>query len=70
MAKSIIVEGKTSTEAIEKGLKELKVSKDKVDIKILENEAKKNNCWKDRIYCNRFVLAEPVSKRYFSVCFF
>ena len=30
MAKSIIVEGKTSTEAIEKGLKELKVSKDKV----------------------------------------
>ena len=38
MAKSIIVEGKTSTEAIEKGLKELKVSKDKVDIKILENE--------------------------------
>ena len=39
-------------------------------IKILENEAKKNNCWKDRIYCNRFVLAEPVSKRNFSVCFF
>ena len=27
-------------------------------LKILENEAKKNNCWKDRIYCNRFVLAE------------
>ena len=37
MAKSIIVEGKTSTEAIEKWLKELKVSKYKVDIKILEN---------------------------------
>ena len=42
MAKSIIVEGKTSTEAIEKGLKELKVSKDKVDIKILENEEKRS----------------------------
>lgn len=38
MAKSIISEGKTSTEAIEKGLKELKVSKDKVDIKIIEED--------------------------------
>ena len=47
MAKSIIVEGKTSTEAIEKGLKELKVSKDKVDIKILENLSINQNviCW-------------------------
>lgn len=42
MAKSIIVEGKTSTEAIEKGLKELKVSKDKVEIKVLENEDKRS----------------------------
>lgn len=42
MAKSIIAEGKTSTEAIENGLKELKVSKDKVDIKILENEDKRS----------------------------
>ena len=31
-------EGKTSTEAIEKGLKELNVSKSKVDIKILESD--------------------------------
>ena len=42
MAKSIIAEGKTSTEAIENGLKQLKVSKDKVDIKILENEDKRS----------------------------
>ena len=42
MAKSIIAEGKTSTEAIEKGLRELKVSKDKVEIKILENEDKRS----------------------------
>ena len=42
MAKTIIAEGKTSTEAIEKGLKELRVSKDKVDIKILENEEKRS----------------------------
>ena len=42
MSKSIIAEGKTSTEAIEKGLKELRVSRDKVDIKILENEEKRS----------------------------
>lgn len=42
MPKSIISEGKTSTEAIENGLKQLHVSKDKVDIKILENEEKRS----------------------------
>mgnify|MGYP002750720740 CR=1 FL=1 len=42
MAKSIISEGKTSTEAIENGLKQLKVSKDKVEIKILESEEKRS----------------------------
>ena len=42
MTKTIISEGKTSTEAIEKGLKQLNVSKDKVDIKILENEEKRS----------------------------
>ncbi len=42
MAKTIISEGKTSIEAIEKGLKQLNVSKDKVDIKILENEEKRS----------------------------
>lgn len=40
MPKSIISEGKTSTEAIEKGLKELNVSKNQVDIKILEEKKK------------------------------
>lgn len=42
MEKSIISEGKTTNEAIEKGLKQLKVSKDKVDIKVLENEEKRS----------------------------
>lgn len=42
MAKSIISEGKTTNEAIEKGLKELKVSKKMVDIKVLENEDKRS----------------------------
>lgn len=42
MAKSIISEGKTTNEAIEKGLKELKVTKNMVDIKVLENEEKRS----------------------------
>jgi len=41
MEKTIIVEGKTTNEAIEKGLKELKTTKNKVEIKVLENEDKK-----------------------------
>ena len=40
MAKSVISEGRTTTEAVENGLKILKVSKDKVDIKVLETEKK------------------------------
>ena len=38
MAKKIISQGKTTNEAIENGLKELNVSKDMVDIKVLEEE--------------------------------
>ena len=40
MENTVIAEGKTTTEAIENGLKQLKVSKDKVDIKVLEEEKK------------------------------
>ena len=40
--KVYVFEGKTSTEAIENGLKELKVSKNKVEIKILESEDKRS----------------------------
>ena len=42
MGKSYIFEGKTTNEAIENGLKELKVSKNKVDIKVLETEEKRS----------------------------
>ncbi len=42
MAKTIISEGRTSTEAIEKGLNQLGVSKDRVDIKILDNDDKRS----------------------------
>lgn len=38
MPKTKIFEGKTTTEAIEKGLKEFNVSKEKVDIKIIEED--------------------------------
>lgn len=42
MEKTIISEGKTTNEAIENGLKKLNVSKNSVDIKILENEDKRS----------------------------
>lgn len=39
---SVIAEGKTTAEAIENGLKQLNVSKDKVNIKVLENAEKRS----------------------------
>lgn len=42
MLKSIISEGKTTNEAIENGLKKLNVSKNDVEIKILENTEKRS----------------------------
>lgn len=42
MSDSYIFEGKTTNEAIENGLKKLKVSKEKVEIKVLEQEEKRS----------------------------
>ena len=42
MPNSIISEGKTTNEAIENGLKKLKVSKNQVEIKVLESEDKRS----------------------------
>ena len=42
MPKSIISEGKTTNEAIEKGLKQLNATKNMVEIKVLENEDKRS----------------------------
>lgn len=42
MQNSIIAEGKTTTEAINNGLKQLNVSKDRVEIKVLENTEKRS----------------------------
>ena len=40
--KSYVFEGKTTNEAIENGLKELKISKNMVDVKVLEQEDKRS----------------------------
>ena len=42
MSEARIFEGKTTNEAIEKGLKELKVSKADVEIKVIKNEEKRS----------------------------
>ena len=42
MPDSRIFEGKTTNEAIEKGLKELKVSKNDVEIKVIKDEDKRS----------------------------
>ena len=42
MGEKYIFEGKTTNEAIEKGLKELKTTKNKVEIKVLEQEEKRS----------------------------
>lgn len=42
MSDTRIFEGKTTNEAIEKGLKELKVSKNDIEIKVIENEEKRS----------------------------
>ena len=61
MEKSIISEGKTTNEAIEKGLKQLNVSRDRVDIKVLENEDKRSffSILAPRIVKVELTLKEP-----------
>ena len=60
MAKSIISEGKTTNEAIEKGLKQLNVSKKMVDVKILESEGKRS-CRK--IFIEEKPMESPYSNK-------
>lgn len=64
MLKSIISEGKTTNEAIEKGLKQLNVSKNMVDIKILENEEKRSffNILAPRVVKVELTLKENISE--------
>ena len=55
-----IFEGRTTNEAIEKGLKELNVSKKQVEIKVLESEDKRSffNIWTPRVVKVELIVKE------------
>lgn len=65
MLKSIVAEGKTTNEAIEKGLKQLKVSKEMVDIKVLEEDKKRSfySILAPRVVKVELTVKEGVSKK-------
>ena len=62
--KTIVSEGKTSNEAIEKGLKELGCTRQEVDIKVLENEDKRSfySILAPRVVKVELTVKENVSK--------
>jgi len=64
MAKSIISEGKTTNEAIEKGLKELNLTRKQVDVKILESEDKRSffNILTPRVVKVELIVKENTEK--------
>ena len=66
MPKSIIAEGKTTNEAISNGLKQLNVSKENVDIKVLENSEKRSFCsiLAPRVVKVELTLREESEKRH------
>lgn len=59
-----IYEGKTTTEAIEKGLKDLNVSRKQVDVKILESEDKRSffNILTPRVVKVEILVKEDIKK--------
>ena len=67
MPKTIIAEGKTTTDAISNGLKVLNVSKDKVDIKVLEEHEKKSffSILAPRVVKVELTLKENIEKRHY-----
>ena len=66
MAKSIISEGKTSNEAIEKGLKELGCKLEDVNVKVLEDGGKKAffSILDPRVVKVELTIKEGVSKKF------
>ena len=64
MNEARIFEGRTTNEAIEKGLKELKVSKSDVEIKVIENEEKRSffDILAPRVVKVEMTLKENVTK--------
>ncbi len=67
MENSIISEGKTTNEAIENGLKQLNVSKNMVDIKILDNEEKRSffSILTPRVVKVKLTIKEKKEDKYF-----
>ncbi len=65
MSKTIISEGKTTNEAIENGLKQLKVSKDDVEVKVIENEDKRSffSILAPRVVKVELTLKERIEKK-------
>jgi len=65
MEKSNIFEGKTTNEAIENGLKELKVSRNQVEVKVLETEEKRSffSILTPRVVKVELILKEDTSKK-------
>ena len=65
MQNTIISEGKTTNEAIENGLKQLNVSKNMVNIKVLENEEKRSffNILAPRVVKVELTLKENADKK-------
>ena len=64
MARTIISQGKTTNEAIENGLKELKVSKDMVEIKVIEEEKRSfYNILAPRVVKVELTVKEGVAKK-------
>ena len=61
---SNIYEGRTTNEAIEKGLKELNVSRKQVDVKILESEDKRSffNILTPRVVKVELIVKEGIEK--------
>ena len=66
MAKCIVSEGKTSTEAIEKGLKEIGLPRELVEIKIIEEKTGAVSTIKVDLWTEKLGLSDFWS-RFFSV---
>lgn len=66
MPKSVIAEGKTTNEAISNGLKQLNVSKESVDIKVLENTEKRSffSILAPRVVKVELILKEDVEHKH------
>ncbi len=68
MSKTIVAEGRTTNEAIENGLKELNVSKDRVNVKVLESDDKRSffSILAPRVVKVEMTLKEEIENKIYS----